>query len=375
MLYLAYREGFRYTAVLGLVFTLGCSDEEQRYDSLDGASDLSINHQFTITDSDETMLSHIATVHVASDGHILIPDYQQGHIHEFDQQGNLLNTFIESGSGPGEVEDFGGVILTPDDELGIFDFGNRRISYYERTGSDWEFQYSTVVEDNLRWFYPAGDSWLTNRMSAMMDPEKDSIQVDRLSMEGDLVEEGALEFKADQGIFIENENGMAFLSMSPTFLAVSHIEFADDYFVYAYTDDLSFTFYDLESLEPTDSFSWDLPPVPLSDETRQEFIREETDRNFPSGVDAESQISDQLPDEKTVMKYFTYDREREKIWAQVYNEDGAPWLVFDRSGSLLYKTYLDYDDYDLRLIHDGRIYVGDEDESGLPMLKVYEYEY
>ncbi len=374
MLLLAYREGFRYTTVLGLVFTIGCSGEEQEYDTLDDASDLSLNHQFTITDSDDTMLSHIVTVHVASDGHILLPDYQQGNIHEFDQQGNLLNTFIESGSGPGEIEDFGEVILTPDDELGIYDFGNRRISYYERAGTDWEFLYSTVVEDNLRWFYPAGDSWIINKMSGRMDPEKDSIQVDRLSMDGDLVEEGAIEFKADQGIFIKDENGVAFLSMSPTFLAVNHIEFADDYFVYAYTNDLSFTFYDLESQEPTDSFSWDLPPVPLSEEARQEYLQEQADLAMPSGVDAESQISDQLPDEKTVMKYFTYDRKQEKIWAQVYYEDETPWVVFDRSGSLLYKTHLEYDDYDLRRVHDGRIYVGDEDNSGLPKLRVYEYE-
>ncbi len=366
---------YGYLLLAGLIAACGTDEYDNDYDSIE-APEVELNHVFDITDSEETMMSGIGEVLVTSDGSIMLIDNQQANIHVYDDTGDYQHSFIESGSGPGEVEMLGSSILSKDDDLFVFDFSNQRFSQFDRMSDEWEFNQSFSPGDNFpTWFYPIEDDhWVFfQNVNPFSDEDQDSVDVTLTNMETGDEEEVLISFGVDDMIAIDNDEGAPMMSLSPEYHNRNLFDFGENYLVHSKTGELSFSFYEFPDFEKTNSFTLNRPVFSLSENTKDEYVERFEDSQAP--VDnLPQEIRAQMADEKAVVRYFQYDPAG-YIWAQVHGPDGEhPWLVLDQNGEVHYNTVLDYDTFEIRTIRDGRIFVVSEDESGLPKVRVYEYE-
>lgn len=363
--------------MITLLFLIGsgCSsiDNDHEFDPIE-APDIELTHVFDITDSDETMMSNIVDIHIASDELILLTDWQQSQVHVYEANGQYLHSFLGSGGGPGEVESMGHTLLTPDDQFLVFDFSTRSISRFTRSGNEWNFETRIAIRDFFpSWYYPVDeDSWLIHEAGTPWTiDEQDTLFIKQVDHDGNVLEE-FVGFPIGEFITIDGGGGPV-ASMAPSYHPGNQFEFGDGYFVHNYSEQLAFTFYDIPTIEATGSFRLERPTYPLSSETKEEYAGRFSDSQLP--VDnIEQMIYDQMRDEKAVVRSFTYDSTG-YIWAQLHGEDGKhPWIILDKEGNVLANSILEFDGDDIKTVHAGRVYIGSEDDSGLPMVEVYEYE-
>lgn len=365
---------YGYLLLAGLIAACGTDEPESDYDSIE-APEIELNHVFDITDSEETMMSNIVDIHIASDGLIMLTDRQQAQVHVYDENGTYLHSFLGTGSGPGEVEVMGQTLLTPNDQFFVFDFSTRSISRFTRSSDEWSFETSVALQDFFpAWFYPVDeDSWLIHEASTPWTiDEQDSLFIKQVDHDGNVLEEFPDGFPIGEMITIDGGSGPV-ASMAPSYHPGNNFEFGDGYLIHNYSEQLAFTFYDIPTIEATGSFRLERPTYPLSSETKEEYAGRFTDSQLP--VDnIEQMIYDQMRDEKAIVRSFTYDSTG-YIWAQLHGEDGKhPWIILDKEGNVLANSILEFDGGDIKTVHAGRVYIGSEDDSGLPMVEVYEYE-
>lgn len=357
------------------IIAAGCSadDVENEYDSIE-APELELTHSFDIVDSDETMMSGIGGVHVASDGKIMLTDPRQTKVNVFSEDGEYLHSFMQSGSGPGEVELMGRTNLLSDDRFTVMDFSNRRISMFNRNGDQWEFQYSTAIDAFPAWHYPVDEeSWVIYEPSLPFIPDaSDSNMASLFDRDGNQTEEELFLFPSNNSIEIQNDDGAPMMNVNSPFTGQNQFGFGDGYLVHTFTDELGVTIYDLPSFELKTSFSLKRPHLDLSDASIEEFASQFEDTQMPAD-DPAGQVHSQMPDQKSITHHMLYDRGG-YIWLKVHSEDDTnPWLIFDHYGELLYNTPIDLEG-NIRKVHNGRMYISKEDDSGLPKVRVYEYE-
>ncbi len=358
-----------------IAMVAGCSTDEAEndYDPID-APELELTHAFDIVDSEETMMSGIGGVHVASDGKIMLTDPMQTEVNVFSEDGEYLHSFMQSGSGPGEVESMGRTNLISDDRFTVMDFSNRRISMFDRIGDEWEFQYATAFDAFPSWHYPVDeDSWLIYEPSMPFIPDaSDSNVVSLIDRDGNQTEEELFIFPSNNSIEIQNEDGAPMMNLNSPYTWQNQFGFGDGYLVHTFTDKLGATIYDLPSFELKNSFSLKRPYLDLSDASIEEFASQFEDTEMPAD-DPVGQVHSQMPDQKSITHHMLYDRGG-YIWLKVHSEDETnPWLTFDHSGELLYNTPIDLEG-NIRKVQNGRMYISTEDDSGLPKVRVYEYE-
>ena len=364
---------YGFLLLAGLIAACGTDEHDNEYDSIE-APEVELTHVFDITDSDETMMSNIVDVQIASDELILLTDWQQSQVHVYDDNGQYLHSFLGSGGGPGEVESMGQTLLTPDDQFFVLDFSTRSISQFTRSSNEWNFETRVALRDFFpSWYYPIDeDSWLIHEAGTPWTvDEEDSLFVKQIDHDGDELAE-LVGFPIGELITIDGGGGPV-SAMSPAYHPRNIFEFGDGYLIHNYSEHLAFTFYEIPSMEVTGSFHLERPAYPLSSETKEEYAGRFTDSQLP--VDnIEQMIYDQMRDEKAVVRNFTYDSTG-YIWAQLHGEDGKhPWIILDKEGNVLANSILEFDGGDLRTVHAGRVYIRSEDDSGLPMVEVYEYE-
>jgi len=71
---------------------------------------------------------------VDENGNMYILDAAASNIRVFDQEGNYKQTIGRKGQGPGEMLSPRSIQLNPQNEIMIYDFGNRRFSFYSLDG-------------------------------------------------------------------------------------------------------------------------------------------------------------------------------------------------------------------------------------------------
>jgi len=92
---------------------------------------------------EETTFGYIASVVESEDGVVLIADQMPGAIRVFDTSGTYLRDIGRNGEGPGEYTFPGGLALTPEGRVAVWDFNQHRLSYFALDGT---FERSFPVE-------------------------------------------------------------------------------------------------------------------------------------------------------------------------------------------------------------------------------------
>lgn len=360
-----------YTVVLIIVF--GCTSESAQYDSID-APNIDSELILELKDSDDILFGVISDVVVASNGSILVADASRQRIHIFDSEGNFLNSALRDGQGPGEVQRIAWNIgITEQDEVIIYDSGQRRISIFEFTGDDLQARNDVNLEFFLTNFHLTANGGLV-----LHTPEplrSDDLENDRIilaDLDGSINHENLIEFEKNEQMVITSPEGVRLLSTSSQHHARNIIRFHGDKLIYSRSNEMGFIVYDLNTGDIIHHIFLKRPDYPLPIKERQEFVD-----NLIELVGLEqgrtSALVSEMPDKKGKVKNLHYDPVG-KIWLNIIDDDGPEWLIFSASGELIGSLNEDFEGDVLRVIN-GRIFVRTEDGDGdgAPALNVFAY--
>lgn len=81
----------------------------------------------------ELGISRIRSVDADRDGNVYF--LSNSRIFKFDSHGNFIQAIGQKGKGPGEIERPGGLRITDDQEISIYDRGNKKFLFFNRNGS------------------------------------------------------------------------------------------------------------------------------------------------------------------------------------------------------------------------------------------------
>lgn len=101
---------------------------------------------------------------VNKDNSLWVLDYKDQHIRRFDANGKPLSTVGRKGSGPGELQDANGMLVTRDGSVWVNDPRQKRFSVYRQNGQ-FDRQFVVMMGGHgYRW-----DAWLDRRTGDVMD--------------------------------------------------------------------------------------------------------------------------------------------------------------------------------------------------------------
>lgn len=99
-------------------------------DVLELKEDLSIGEK---EGREEYMFTRIL-IDIDDDENIYVLDNETANVRVFDKQGKFIKTIGRKGQGPGEMQSPRRIQITPQDEIMVYDLGNRRLSFFSLDG-------------------------------------------------------------------------------------------------------------------------------------------------------------------------------------------------------------------------------------------------
>jgi len=97
----------------------------------------SLEEELTIGEkqgNEDNMFSAVNHLTVDDDERIYVLDYKNVQVKVFDRDGKYLSTFGQRGQGPGEFFRPRGIYITSEDEVMVYDMGNRSFIYFSKEG-------------------------------------------------------------------------------------------------------------------------------------------------------------------------------------------------------------------------------------------------
>ena len=134
MKYITYSVGI----ILAISLLLNNCTKEEQIDL--SPSEVHLSNVLTIESNEENngpapILPFVADVAVNSEGHIFISTGQDSKFHIYEQDGEWLQSFGQSGAGPGEFGQISAIYIDSRNRLIVADRGNGRISIFDSQGS------------------------------------------------------------------------------------------------------------------------------------------------------------------------------------------------------------------------------------------------
>jgi len=129
--------------LLGLALILhGCSDEETKEDNFTNLPLYQLEQVEVLSDQGEMIIGRPSHTGIDSDGNRLVMDLAGFHIHVYDSEGILQNSFGREGDGPGEFRQPRNLMIGENDTLYINDNSRRSLLVYAKTGEyEWRHAY------------------------------------------------------------------------------------------------------------------------------------------------------------------------------------------------------------------------------------------
>lgn len=355
--------------------------DEAVYDSL-SAPEIELTQLFTISDGDlpdDMLFGSINQLLAAETGQILIVDTQLKSIHVFDPDGTYLSSEIGEGEGPGEVRQIGTVNISGDNNLLLYDWSQRRMSQYVLENE--ETAALRHIRDMHPDFYPQnfhispeGDIYCLFHPSPV-DDEDESIKLQRINEEGELIGDPAFEFDRNEVVEFRNESGQMLATTSSPHHKRAIPYLHGDKLVLGNSLTVGFELFDLNSGERIDSVGFVRPDLPLTNAEKREFIETMTERMGLDGLQVSTLIN-QMPDTKGKVRMINYDPMNRLVWLNLVSEDDEmvpEWIAVSESGELVGQISSELAGPVLQ-INDGKIYVRSESETGEQLVEVMGYE-
>lgn len=323
---------------------------------------LELDHQFTITDSDDIFLQQINEVKSDSKGRIYLSDQRALQIHLYDSNGQYLTSIGRDGAGPGEFQSLISVFIDQNDQLFAIDMNQTRNTVFVENSNTWEPEYIFSIEGQRYGIESAdSDGNLVLRQGLPRGPEPGAFWYEHELATGNLsdglIEQNILTIK-DMGYLYSDEGIMQRIPFGRTTI-VSRDLYGNIYLVW--NDQFELAKYSAK-MEFIDSLSVSIPNQPITNEESRSIV-DRLGNNF------RSLARTHMPGSKPVINNMFVDR-NENIWLQTF--DSPEYLVLDSVGNPLKSFDLNSD---LRLVHvdENRLYTLKSGDEGY-QIDVYDYQ-
>lgn len=315
-------------------------------------SELELDFQFTISDSEEVILQQITGIKSDSKGKIFLTDQRALQIHVFDIQGEYVTSIGREGAGPGEFQSLLRVYIDQNDQIFAFDVNQARNTIFVENNDSWEADQIFMIEGQRYGIESADtDGNVTLRQSQPQYPEPGAFWYEHELATGNLsaglIEQNILTIK-DMGYLYSGDGTLERIPFGRTTVVATEPE-GNIYLVW--NEKFEMAKYNAK-MEFIDSLSVDIPNQPISNEESRNAM-DRVGNNF------RSLAREHMPDSKPVINNMIVDING-NIWLQTF--DTPEYLVLDREGTPLRSFELENE---LRLVHvdENRLYalkIGDE---------------
>lgn len=349
---------------LFFILSISCSQDNDPVAEIN-TSDLprlELDHQFTITDSDDAFLQQISEVDSDSEGRIFLPDQRALQIHVFDSHGEYLTNIGRDGFGPGEFQSLLSIYIDQNDQLFAFDINQVRNTIFVENSGNWEPKSIFTVEGQRYGIKSAdSDGNLVLQQGISRSPDPGAFWYEHEIAKGDLsdglIEQNTLTIK-DMGYLFSDDGLMQRIPFGRT-TVVSTDPLGNIYLVW--NERFEMAKYSAK-MELIDSLSVAIPNQPITSEENRSTV-DRLDNNF------KSLARTHMPDSKPVINNMFADRNG-NIWLQTF--DSPEYLVLDNKGSPLKSFDLNNE---LRLIHidENRLYAIKSGDEGY-QIHVFDYQ-
>lgn len=316
-------------------------------------SQLELDHQFTIYDSEEVIMQRVTGVNSDSEGRIFLTDQRALQIHVFDPQGNYLTSIGREGSGPGEFISLLKVYIDEKDQVFAADVNRARNTIFIENNNHWEPEQIFTIAGQRYWIDSAdSDGNVVLRQSPPQYPEMGAFWYEHELAKGNLasglIEQELLTIK-DMGFLYSGDGPFQQIPFGRTTIVATDPH-GSLYLVW--NDKFEMAKYNAK-MEFIDSLNVAIPNQPISNDEYRE-VMDHVRNNF------RSLAREHMPDSKPVINNMFVDKNG-NIWLQTF--DSPEYLVLERGGTPLKSFDLD-DEHRLVHVDEERIYTIKLDDEG-----------
>jgi hypothetical protein len=352
-----------FTFITCLILLISCSQEKNQVSELNTSElpKLELDHQFTISDTEDIILQQITRVNSDSEGRIFLLDQRALQIHVFDSEGNYLTSIGREGSGPGEFRSLLNFYIDQNHQLFAFDVRQARNVIFAESNDKWEPKDMFMTEGQS-YSIESADSLgnVVLRQSPPQRPEPGTYWYKHDLTTGNLksgvAEQNDLTIK-QQGNLV-TDNGMMMPIPFGRTTVVATDPTGNIYLVW--NEEFKLAVYDA-TMKLIDSLSVPIPNQPITSEERSAAIEKLGDKFRSLG-------RNHIPETKPVISNMFVDGNR-NIWLQTF--DSPEYLALDHDGTPIGSFDLENE---LRLVHvdKNRLYAL---KTGVEGYQIHVFDY
>lgn len=324
---------------------------------------------------DDLIIGNIQGIAVNSAGELFIADRGEQAVFVISEAGRLVDRFGRMGEGPGEFERIGGLFIGPGDSIYVHDFGRYRLTVFEPEERKYAYSLNIANAEEDRYYATAllgvvGNGYVYRYGEGIsFDPERDwnvdriVLRVYHVGRDGNV---GQLILSLpdnDVVVFFEGGPGISPLPFGRS----AHVRVGPNGRVYSGRNDSLSISITNTSGEVEGSIRLELRLEPVTRADVQESLAGRS-------ASRQRQIRDiGIPDTKPAYSTFRVD-DRGRIWVRgrtTADDALAPWLIVDKTGSVTGRALLPRN-VSLRVIKSDKAYAMSSEESGAPIVIVYE---
>lgn len=325
---------------------------------------IELEHQLTITDSDDLVLLQITDVKSDSKGRIYLNDQRALRIHVYERNGTYLRSIGQEGSGPGEFQSLLNILIDHCDRLVTIDINLARNTIFIEKNGRWTVDQIFSIEGSS--FYaiesiaPNGEVILNKTLIRMPEPseywQEHELALGHLTSR--LIQDNIYQFRG-MG-FLLNDDGFNIVKPYGR-TTISYAGTVGKFFI-VWNDKFDLAIFD-SSMNHIDSLSVPIPNQLVTNEEKDELLNIMGDRFRSLG-------RRYLQDTKPVIKNMFVDKD-ENFWLQTY--DSPEYLILNRKGLPIGSFNLNHD-MQLAHVDENSIYAIQSDDEGYKV-QVYGYKF
>lgn len=320
-----------------LFIVASCSDNTPESNNpFSSLSVWSLEQDLLIEESDELIFGYTYPPEIASDGDILVADFQNSVIHHFNASGQNQGTFSRKGSGPGEINQMGSGSMFDDDTFLIFDRAEMRFVRFEKQNGTWGHTEIIPTETRVSAFSQGPNNTIiyhgvTSFDRSNINNDERGYTLSQMKLSGDILRDSLIYGPVNTHLIRIEGNGFMVRNM-PNGYGLNSISqvFDKNIIVHAQTDAFKFTVKNIITDEIS-TFSHPIEPVPLTQAEKDTLISQ-------VGPQFTSVMRDKMPEFHRIIETF-FVSDDGNIWARLGPKSNPipefEWVVMDLNGNLI----------------------------------------
>ena len=364
----------KHLLVISLLILVSACSSKQPSEIAQSSGDIpiwSLTETVSIQESNDLIFGYAIGPAVTSDDEILIVDIQKYVVHHFSPDGTHLGTFSQSGSGPGEMKNFSGSIITSNDEFVVFDRSEMRFTFFESLDGTWTHTKMINSETVPSVFFEGTDQTIIGRTTisfnrSNLNKPDPGYYVRQMTYEGEILKDSLLYGPMNNFLVWETNNGFTIRSFPGEYGETAFTSVYDkNTIIHATSEIFEFTIMDVNTGE-TRTFFHDIPRIPLTSAEKDTLISQAGDR-FASAM------REKMPSHKRAINSFFVDDEG-RIWVNVptpaEDDPAYNYLILDLQGEFLGKVSTP-NGRSISTVANNKVYVTKRDPESGTSIHVY----